>query len=273
MPKKGHRKDAGLPDGETIVGLYKDGKSAESIANRCDLGKSTIRRRLKEDDDVTMRTRGEAIANRHENEYGDRLWRDKSTLRKLYIQDCKSASEIAEIADTGLTTIMRWLRRHGIDVRPVDKATKMANKVPWAYYFTNERGYEWLSSPHHGNYDQVQVSQLVAISDGEDPYEVFAPQMHVHHGNDGNPRLPMCEIPWANWFGNLQLMTASEHGSHHNKKAKDEDLLAEIRRLKRVLGREPETGDMNEQGAYHSNVYRTHFGSWENAKENALDDR
>ena len=77
------------------------------------------------------------------------------------------------------------------------------------------KGYEKWSSTFEGANNVLYVHQLLAIADGADPHEVFDPDVDTHHGNDGNPRLPNTEIPWANWSGNVEVMDHGEHVRRH----------------------------------------------------------
>ena len=131
--------------------------------------------------------------------------------------------------------------------------------------FGMTEGYEQWYGEYKGEQELVGVSQLLAIAEGADPHRVFADDTVVHHGDDGNPRIPMCEARWANWSGNIEVMTDSEHTSHHNSPISESDLLDEIRRLDGELDRTPGFRNMNEHGEFAARTYVNHFGSWNEA--------
>jgi len=61
-------------------------------------------------------------------------------------------------------------------------------------------------------------------------------------------------------------------GFDPDREPTDEELLAELRRLRDELDKEPSMRDMTEHGAYGSTTYTRHFGSWSNAKDAAFED-
>jgi len=52
----------------------------------------------------------------------------------------------------------------------------------------------------------------------------------------------------------------------------DDELAAELRRLRDTVGHPPTKSDMDEQGAYASATYKNRFGSWMNALTETFDD-
>ena len=52
----------------------------------------------------------------------------------------------------------------------------------------------------------------------------------------------------------------------------DDELAAELRRLRDTVGHPPTKSEMNEQGAYASATYKNRFGSWMNALTETFDD-
>lgn len=88
-------------------------------------------------------------------------------------------------------------------------------------YFTTRTGYEkYKGSSKCGCCGQwmgatIGIHRIIAIADGADPYKVFSGGEYVvHHGSESD--LPACELPWANWPGNLEVMTRSDHSSMHS---------------------------------------------------------
>ncbi|MGQ3329279.1 homing endonuclease associated repeat-containing protein [Halorubrum sp. FL23] len=51
----------------------------------------------------------------------------------------------------------------------------------------------------------------------------------------------------------------------------DAELLAELRRLRDDLEKQPSAQDMSDHGAYGTTTYVRHFGSWSAALEEAFD--
>lgn len=123
----------------------------------------------------------------------DADYKNPQILRKLHHEEKMTLTEIAEKFNTSLPTVSRWMNRHDIETLRREYVT----------YKMDKGGY--MIWHHHDA--RVGVHQLLAVSNGEDPYKVFSRgDYHTHHV-DG--------ISWHNTEGNLQLMEASEHISHH----------------------------------------------------------
>lgn len=67
-------------------------------------------------------------------------------------------------------------------------------------------GYEYLRDRANGDDATVYVHQLVMITAGTDPGEVFSPEFDVHHEN---------HIPWDNRADNLVLEESTVHRTGH----------------------------------------------------------
>jgi hypothetical protein len=67
-------------------------------------------------------------------------------------------------------------------------------------------GYEYVRCRAAGDDATVYVHQLVAITAGADPRDVFSPDFDVHHEN---------HIPWDNRPGNLDLEHSKPHRRGH----------------------------------------------------------
>lgn len=117
-------------------------------------------------------------------------YKDKETLERLYVDEGLTQEEIADKLGNAPGTIWRWIRKHNIE-RPQRPAT----------CYTIE-GYPMWEC---GN-EQLRVHQLLAIAEGYDPHEVFSDNHVIHHKNG---------IKWANWGDNIELITQSKHGLHH----------------------------------------------------------
>lgn len=75
---------------------------------------------------------------------------------------------------------------------------------------TLKSGYEEWSDSLRGDRTRVRVHRLLAVAE----YGFDAVRgMVVHHGSESH--LPEAEIPWANWGGNIELMTNRDHTKHH----------------------------------------------------------
>lgn len=81
-----------------------------------------------------------------------------------------------------------------------------AHRVNRAHYRTDHQGYEAWTSVSDGEQERVAVHRLLAVA--EYGFDAVCDKL-VHHG-------PEAEIPWANWPGNIQLMSRGEHMMHHH---------------------------------------------------------
>jgi transposase-like protein len=132
-------------------------------------------------------------------------WRDPETMRRLYVNQRMTFTEIADELGCSNPTVERWIREHGIETRGADGYTRSRP----ASFYTGKRGHEVWTHQYDGESFDVYVHQLLAIAEGTDPYEVFSGGERVVHHKNG--------IPWANWPGNLEVMKNSEHMIHHRK--------------------------------------------------------
>ena len=141
-------------------------------------------------------------------------WNDPKELERLYWEEGLSLQKIADKMGCGAMTIHNKMEEFGIERR---ERVNHLHSTP-AYYGVNMDGYEewWSYNGEDKPRKRVSVHQLLACLN-TDPHEVFDPSNHVHHGSESH--LPECEIPWANWEGNLQVMSSSDHWSHHNSPA------------------------------------------------------
>lgn len=134
-------------------------------------------------------------------------YQDKETLERLYYDEELNQIEIADELDCSQITISRWMRK--LDIETDDRrieAVKEARRVERATFETNEfNGYEYLKTRSDGDMVRISVHRLVAIAKyGTDAVK----DMVVHHKNG---------VPWDNRPQNLEIMTDSEHKSHHAK--------------------------------------------------------
>jgi len=92
----------------------------------------------------------------------------------------------------------------------------MPGRVEYAYYHTTKDGYcRWDATD---DIEYVFVHQLTAIMAGENPHDVFAAESVVHHKN---------KHKYDNRPENLELMSNSEHASHHYTRIEENVIVTE----------------------------------------------
>lgn len=131
-------------------------------------------------------------------------------LRDQYEEKQKSQSEIAEDWGCSRSTIQRWMDNHGIERR--SNVGGGANRVEYATFYTETHengGYETVGAydPDREGMVWTAVHQLIAISEGADPYEVFSNGENQTHHQTG--------VPWDNRPPNIELLTREEHQRAH----------------------------------------------------------
>lgn len=118
-------------------------------------------------------------------------WQDEETLLNYYNQGY-SPKEIATELGCHYTTIYSWLKKFGIEFQdPKEKPPTI---------WTDKDGYVRVRSEYKGEDYNFQLHRLLAVA--EFGYEAVCGN-EVHHKN---------RIPWANWGGNLELLSKEEHG-------------------------------------------------------------
>lgn len=130
-------------------------------------------------------------------------WRDEELMRRLYLDELLSTTDLANKFDCAPSTITAWLDRHDIPTRSIAEGRAIKggyhNCVPFGH---GNKGYErWWS-----DYEKVLVHRLVAVA--EFGFDAVA-DMDVHHING---------IQWDNRPENLELMDSVEHIVMHNRK-------------------------------------------------------
>ena len=146
-------------------------------------------------------------------------YNDEEELDHLYNEIGLTLQEIADKMGCSVSTIYDKMKKFGIEIRSQSESIHLANpahSTPASFYIKDD-GYEAWNDFNHDNdtNNQVRVHQLLACLNN-DPHEVFDPNNHVHHGSTEHPFLPETEHKLANWEGNLQVMTESEHGKYHS---------------------------------------------------------
>lgn len=163
-------------------------------------------------------------------------YKDEETLRRLYHDEGLSSIEIAERAGVSKTTILRRMRKHGIDRLGSVEARR---KGP-ANYRVDSEGY--VRADSFG--DHVRIHQLIAIAKGHDPHKVFSSDYHSHH---------IKPIPWLNTPENITVMSEGEHMEHHAQGAKRNSTLTESK-AKEIYQRCHESDELQKEIAEEFDV-------------------
>lgn len=127
-------------------------------------------------------------------------YRDEPTLRRMYVEERKSAPKIADEYGVSSRTIYNWLEKFDIDRRYVGE------NRPGVQLRTDAEGYVKWRTTADGKERDVRVHRLLAVL--EFGFDAVCGN-HVHHKND---------IPWDNRSENLEVLSAEEHGRIGGKK-------------------------------------------------------
>lgn len=126
----------------------------------------------------------------------DRPYRNEEWLRQKYVDENMSQTEMADLCDTGPSTISSWMKRHGVET---DMSRTKRREVPRLR--VDSDGYEVVKSCG----DEVLIHRLSAVAwfgfgsvSGKD----------VHHENG---------IGWDNREDNFDLLTRGEHIALHHR--------------------------------------------------------
>ena len=84
---------------------------------------------------------------------------------------------------------------------------------------------------------------------------------------DGEPH--ECPVAGCDYTGSSKQSARVHFGASHDDEVKTEVYLTELRRLSNELGRSPGENDMANLGEFSKNAYHCHFGSWNEALEEA----
>lgn len=133
---------------------------------------------------------------------GEYPWRDKELMKRLYWDEKMTQAEIADLFGCGAGTVSDWLRnRHELGTRSISEAKEWTKGYVGVPFYTARRGYErWEGDGH-----TIKVHRIVAAA--EYGFDAVADK-HVHHKNG---------IPWDNRPENLELLSVSDHSTHHKK--------------------------------------------------------
>jgi hypothetical protein len=136
-------------------------------------------------------------------------------------------------------------------------------------FSTRTDGYESWSLYDDGKTHTVYVHQLLAVSEGADPNDVFAnDDYEIHHKNG---------VKWDNRSANIELLTTSEHRTLHaergdigpEKEFSDEELCEWIDAFVDYFGIVPTAEDLEGWPGPHPMTYTNRFGSWTEAIKQA----
>ena len=195
-------------DEDRLRELYWEQQMSQAeIARELNCSKPTIERwfrkfdietQSQEDAQKLNQKSGDGYCNKKEHQ-----WQKKSVLEKLYVEERKGVTKIANELGTIPNTIYKWLDKHNIETRSREDAETGPISPRSASRGDRQRGYSKITTPR----SSVYVHQLVSIAHGASPEKVFSGgEHHVHHKN---------EIPWDNRPDNLSLVSRKDHVGHH----------------------------------------------------------
>lgn len=178
-------------DVEWLVELYvEEGLKISEIAERAHCSVGAIKPRLRE----------AGVKMRNPEDYNDTPWRDKDKFEELYVEKELTLAEIAEHFNSHISTITKWIDKHGFERR--------GNRTNCANYYTDKHGYEIWNTPATNGVDAIAVHRLAAVCH----FGTEAVSGKVIHHKNG--------IEWDNRQENLEPMTRAEHMKHHGKYGK-----------------------------------------------------
>ena len=172
-----------------------NGRTLSDMADECGVTGTTIGDWM---DRHGIERRDQKAAQQASGAYTDKGW-----LKTEYVDKARSMKDIGDECGVTSATILKWLRRFGIDTR---KSTDHLG-TNYVTLIDTPRGYRRLDCRHKNGTDRVYVHQLLAIAEGADPHKVFSNgEWHVHHKNG---------LKWDNRPGNIDFIKGSEHLSMH----------------------------------------------------------
>lgn len=179
---------------------YENNLTLEQIGDKCDVTATTISDWMERHE---MPRRDFKSAQQADGKYTGKAW-----LVQEYVDKERTMRSIGNECGVSPATILKWLRRHGIESRTATEHLKKDTVT----FVQLRRGYVRATAkrPNGVDQDYCMVHQLVAIADGADPHKVFSNgDYHVHHKN---------EVPWDNRPDNLELLSSSDHAKLHGQK-------------------------------------------------------
>jgi len=173
-----------------VIERYLDGESATEISRRFECSSTHIYRLLDE----------ENVERRGQKEAQNKI--EIENLEEMYWGEEMSLYQIAEEVGSNAQTVLDRMEEQDI---PRRKNSDYYISSPCAFE-TEKRGYERWRHNYKGEYDEIRVHRLLAIS--EFGIENIKNKI-IHHKN---------EIPWDNRIENIELMSQSEHARLHSNK-------------------------------------------------------
>lgn len=135
-------------------------------------------------------------------------WKEPDRLERLYWDEGLTLEEIGNKLGCSASTVSDWMKRLGVDREKIPE-----EKPP--YHRWNRDGYEEVKTKIEGVTYSIRIHRLVAVAMGElDPNDFRNPKINVHHKNG---------VRWDNRPDNLEVMSKSEHHSHHYKEREIDD--------------------------------------------------
>lgn len=117
-------------------------------------------------------------------------WRDEETLRRLYHREELSLSRVADRLGCDDSTVLKWMRHHGIDRRTHRDAVNLSRPpLEERFWSKVDRGdddecWEWVGASDEYGYGQIQIDgvkrqahRVSAELDGRPPGDQWA----LHH--------------------------------------------------------------------------------------------
>jgi len=179
-------------DEEVLKELYiKQEKSLSEIAAHLGCSKQTVLNWIEKFGIETRNTAKE-----------DAEYRDKKTLRRLYVDKGMSLNEVADEIGCAKQTVSKYMKKYGIERRK-------SNKEKPLKLITNKSGYEYFSGYSDGRPFNVRHHRLIAVATGKlTPSEFVRGEKNIHHKNG---------VPWDNRHENIEPLAIDKHAKVHDK--------------------------------------------------------
>lgn len=181
-------------------------RPATDIADECDVDSMTVYTWL-EKHSIPTRCHGISRSD------GDiRKLREKQWLRERYIDRQLSTREIAKETSTSKNAVLRWLRKHSIDIRP---KTPVGDDHHWSKeQHTSEYGPNWDEQRLKARIRDHARCQVCGKTDKEHMNE-YGRVNHVHHilpRSEFMDENGMLDYEAANRLSNLITLCSKHHG-------------------------------------------------------------
>jgi DNA-binding MarR family transcriptional regulator len=152
------------------------------------------------------------IHERIEND--ETAYQDSDVLEHLYHVEGLTQGEIGELFGVTKSPVSDWMDKHEIETRSQSEASlRSVLKLP-ACFFTGDDGYEYWTTKHYENREQVYVHRLLAVA--KFGFEEVC-DAQVHHRNG---------VRWDNRAENIEVLSVQSHRKKHRKVSEDKILTA-----------------------------------------------